>query len=115
MAKTHKDPGNSLQGQIEFQEQLYKEAIAIRRIEGWIKECPDAGRYIDGIRLSIKDDEGTDVLLIVTSSTDDGFFVTFVGGTGLLDCLVNLSRLAPSGRMKWKPDEFRNKRADKKD
>lgn len=109
MAKYIGVPGNTMQEQMDFTNELAREARVLREIGEWIKEQSGHDFYVDALRFGIKDDEGYDVLLVVTATTNDGYVVSFFSGTSMLDCMKNLTRQIKTDRVKWKADEYRNK------
>jgi hypothetical protein len=100
-------PGNSIQEAADYTNELAREARTLRQLTRWIAEMSAHDVFIDALRFVIKDDEGCDVLLVLSATMDEGPFVAFFSGTSVLDCVTNLTRKAQSGQIRWKADEFR--------
>lgn len=104
MVKDTGVPGNSMQEQVEFQRQLIGEARSIRDLERWIRTSPIENVFVQQVKFLVKDDEGTNVLMVITTHTDEGKQVGFIGGSSVLDCIRMFTRKVGSGHMRWKDD-----------
>jgi len=102
-------PGNSMEEQRLFQEELVREGASVRLITNVIRNSAGRGLYILALRFVIKNDEGTDVLLVVQAQGDNGYVVAFLGGTSVLECCRTLVSQSEAGTLRWKADEYRNK------
>ncbi len=61
-------PGNSVEEAAQFNRELVKKALSMLEVERWIRTQARHDVYIEAIKVMVKDDEGDNILLVMTAS-----------------------------------------------
>lgn len=107
MTKKSKDiPGNTLASQALVDREIHKAGTALFRLSGLPHQMADHDVYLKGIKIRVRDDEGTDVLIVVSVDTNDGPKVCFHSADGIREALMGFVNKHLNGQIKWKDDQY---------
>jgi hypothetical protein len=101
-------PGNVLGTAAQEQRQAARAYAALLTLQSHMEGLSPTGRIIDGIRITDRAGDGTDLLAAVKGVSENGYEVAFSSATNLLELVHSISARLKNGSMKWKEDEYRN-------
>lgn len=106
-----KGSGNPARGDTGFRERLEKLGRRVEGLEKQINRAADRGLAISTIKFMFREETHGDVLAVMEGYDESGYVVAFNSDYDFSSCFMSLCGRLQGGHIRWKPDEYKNKRA----
>lgn len=100
--------GNVIQTAVQEQRQAARVQSALLTIQSYMEGYSPTGIIIDGLRITDRSGDGTDLLAAVKAVSETGYTIAFSSASSLSELVISIAARLRNGSMKWKEDEYRN-------